>query len=123
MSKENKIKIAKFIGIILLMAVGIHIIYTCIQIAQLMDQRQTNSHFINMSQQAEIVDKSTDNNQNYYIIVKSINDYSTKYKVEVSSNEYSDLNINDKVFCTFYYDDQEFHMINISKARNIEKIK
>lgn len=123
MSKENKIKIAKFIGIILLMAVGIHIIYTCIQIAQLMDQRQANSHFINMSQQAEIVDKSTDNNQNYYIIVKSINDYSTKYKVEVSSNEYSDLNINDKVFCTFYYDDQEFHMINISKARNIEKIK
>lgn len=123
MSKENKIKIAKFIGIILLMAVGIHIIYTCIQISQLMDQRQTNSHFINMSQQAEIVDKSTDNNQNYYIIVKSINDYSTKYKVEVSSNEYSDLNINDKVFCTFYYDDQEFHMINISKARNIEKIK
>lgn len=123
MSKENKIKIAKFIGIILLMAVGIHIIYTCIQIAQLMDQRPTNSHFINMSQQAEIVDKSTDNNQNYYIIVKSINDDPTKYKVEVSSTEYSDLNINDKVFCTFYYDDQEFHMINISKARNIEKIK
>lgn len=123
MSKENKIKIAKFIGIILLMAVGIHIIYTCKQIAQLMDQRQSNSHFINMSQQAEIVDKRTDNNQNYYIIVKSINDDSTKYKVEVSSTEYSDLNINDKVFCTFYYDDQEFHMIDISKARNIEKIK
>lgn len=117
MSKENKIKIAKFIGIILTNGCWNSLIYTCIQIAQLMDQRPTNSHFINMSQQAEIVDKSTDNNQNYYIIVKSINDYSTKYKVEVSSNEYSDLNINDKVFCTFYYDDQEFHMINNFKSK------
>lgn len=123
MTNQNKTKIAKLIGIILIMAAVIYMIYTCIQIAKLMDQRPTNLHFINMSQQAEIVDKSTDNNQNYYIIVKSINDDSTKYKVEVSSTEYSDLNINDKVFCTFYYDDQEFHMINISKARNIEKIK
>lgn len=123
MKEKNKIKIALFIAIILIIAFVIYMVNSFMHITKLMQQRPTNSHFINMSQQAEIVDKSTDNNQNYYIIVKIINDNSTKYKVEVSSTEYSDLNINDKVFCTFYYDDQEFHMIDISKSRNIEKIK